>query len=395
MRNSVGPSPSAEEQLILWSAGTAARRRTTAALAGELARMVDWSLMASTMRSRKLLPLLGPRLVELSGGEAGEDLIANVMQSLDAGRRQNAFLKMVSDRLLRMLTEAGIRCTPLKGPVLSEALYGDLGRRPSSDIDLLVAQEQLDDAVRIVRDLGYKAPTDRVDASGLPLLHLALTHEQNQLPRVELHWRIHWYERSFARDRLLPPQSDLSPTWQPSSIDDLTALLLYYARDGFIDLRHATDLGAWWDRVGFELERGALEQTIRSYPALERVLLTAASIAERTVGLEANWLAGGKIRLGRRGHIAANLANPHPHASEAQLYAEIGLVDGLLAPSGGLRAFIERQVSPPSEVLRENARRSEHGRVSSRLGYSVRVLARYALAMSRQLRIPMLSASKQ
>lgn len=371
--------------MILSSAGTTARRQVAAAHAGELAKMADWPAMADMLRTRRLLPLLGPRLLELAGEEAGDEFAAGVAQALEAGRRQSAFLKLVSERLVRMLADASIRCAPLKGPALSEALYGDLGRRPSSDIDLLVAREQLADAVRVVQGLGYKAPTDPVDAHGLPLLHFTLTHERDQLPRVELHWRIHWYEQSFAQDRLLPSQSDPSALWRPAPINELIALLLYYARDGFIDLRHATDLGAWWDHAGVELEPGALERTIRAYPALERVLLTAASVAQKTVGLEASRLAGQRIRLGGRGHIAARLANPHPHASEGQLYAEIGLIDGLLAPTGGFHAFIERQVSPPDDVMRVNARRADRGQVNSRLGYSARVLTRYALAMSRLL----------
>ena len=77
-----------------------------------------------------------------------------------------------------MLADAGIRCTPLKGPLLGEAIYGDPGRRLSSDIDLLVAPEQLQAAVEVVRGLGYGAPTDHVGADGLPLLHFVLVHER-------------------------------------------------------------------------------------------------------------------------------------------------------------------------------------------------------------------------
>ena len=93
----------------------------------------------------------------------------------------------------------------MKGPLLAEAIYGDPGRRLSSDIDLLVAPEQLRSAVEVVRRLGYAAPTDYVQDSGLPLLHFGLVHERRELPPVELHWRVHWYERDFARERLLPP----------------------------------------------------------------------------------------------------------------------------------------------------------------------------------------------
>src|SRR5205814_8803590 len=100
-----------------------------------------------------------------------------------------------------------------------------------------VAPEHLKRAVEVVRELGYARPTDYVDSSGLPLLHFALVHERDELPPVELHWRIHWYETRFARERLLAP--DGAPDWRPAPVDELAALLLFYARDGFTGLRQA------------------------------------------------------------------------------------------------------------------------------------------------------------
>jgi hypothetical protein len=97
-----------------------------------------------------------------------------------------------------------------------------------------------------------------VQDCGLPLLHFVLVHERGELPPVELHWRVHWYERSFARERLLPPAVDPPGDWRPAPADELAALLLFYARDGFIDLRLASDLGAWWDVHGAELSRELL-----------------------------------------------------------------------------------------------------------------------------------------
>jgi hypothetical protein len=376
-----------EQQLILLSAGTAARRQTTRAQAEKLGALVDWSLVAELLRRRRLLPLLGPRLVELSDHTGGE-FASRVTQAVEASHRQCGFLQLVTERVIATLAGAGIRCTALKGPMLSQALYGDPGRRPSGDIDLLVAREQLYDAVEVVRELGYGAPGDYIDKRGLPRLHLALSHERDQLPPVELHWRIHWYERSFAGERLLAPSVELSGAWRPAPIDELTGLLLFYARDGFLDLRHATDLGAFWDAFGAGLGPGALDESIRAYPALEHVLLAAATVAERTVGLPLDRLTEHGAELGRRGRVAVLLANTDPRSSEPQLYADMGLIDGLLAPPGGFGAFVKRQVIPPREVLHERAQKAQQQRVSSTLGHSVRTLGRYGLAMAGLLCTP-------
>jgi len=346
----------------------------------ELAQTVDWSLVIRLLSGNRLLALLGPRLVELAPTHSADGFEQATARALDASRRHGAFLQMVTQYVSAALTDAGIICTALKGPGLSEALYHDPGRRASSDIDLLVAPEQLRDAVVVACTLGYRSPTDHVDDRGLPLLHFTLIHEHGQLPPLELHWRIHWYEHSFAQKRLLAPGCDLADGWQPAPIDALAALLLYYARDGFIDLRHATDIGACWDGFGAGLQPGALDSLICGYPALADVLIAAATVAEKTVGLPLDRLSEREIALTKRSRVAVRLAGHRSHVSQSQLYADMSLIDGLLAPRGDFWAFVKRQVILPNAMHRQGA--------SADLRHSVRVLARYGLAMTRLLRAP-------
>jgi hypothetical protein len=381
-------STSAERQLILLSAGTAARRQATRERARALAGQVDWRVLAAVLRVRKLLTVLGPRIVELADGSASEDFAAAVEQALESGRRQSGFLQLLTVRLMTMLADAGIRCAPLKGPALAEAIYGDPGRRLSSDVDLLVAPDQLGAAVAVIRQLGYAAPTDHLGAGGLPLLHFALAHDEETLPPVEVHWRIHWYEECFAHERLLPATPDQADGWRPAAGDELIALLLFYARDGFVDLRMAADVAAWWDLHGAKLSQGALGEPLRTYPALRRVVEAAARVAERIVGLPAEHVLGHAPKLGLRGRLAMRLANPHPRSSQSQLYADMGLIDGLLAPPGGLGEFVHRQVLVAPEVLDQQARHGSRARARSRLGHGVGVVGRYGLTMTRLARAP-------
>ncbi len=378
----------AERQLILLSAGTQARREAMREHAERLMAEVDWTQLAETLRRRKLLPVLGPRIVELAQGSASDEFVATVEQALEAGRRQGAFLQLVSRRLTAMLAEAGIRSAPLKGPLFGEAIYGDPGRRLSSDIDLLVEPERLRDAVEVVRGLGYDDPTDHVHADGLPLLHFVLVHGRDELPPVELHWRVHWYERRFARERLLPPVGHPGGDWRPAPADELVALLLFYARDGFIDLRLAADLSGWWDACGADLSPGAVDELLDAYPELARAVAVAARVAEHTVGLPAAGIVGRTRKLGVRGRMAVRLANPNPRTSASQLYADMGLIDGLLAPTGGFGAFVRRQLLPPTEVLDEQARSGAKRRARSPLARCAGMLTRYGLTVARLVRAP-------
>lgn len=353
-------------------------------LARRLTVEMDWSRLAETLRWRRLLPTLGPRILELAEGCASYDFGAEVEQAVTVGHRHGAFLQLVSQRVMAALADAGIRSAVLKGPLLGESIYGDPGRRLSSDIDLLVAPEQLQAAIEVVCGLGYDAPTDYVERDGLPWLHFALVHKQGELPPVELHWRVHWYERSFACERLLPPTRDQQDDWCPALVDELMALLLFYARDGFIDLRLATDLGAWWDVHGTELPPGAIDERLCIYPGLARVISAAVKAAENTVGLPAVQILGKGQRLDPRQRMAVRLANPNPHSSWSQLYADMGLIDGLLIPKGGLGAFVRRQVILPPEILRRAPKR----RARSSMWRGAGMLGRYGFTMTRLIRAP-------
>jgi hypothetical protein len=349
---------------------------------------VDWQQLVATLRRRRLLTTLGPRIVELANGRADDEFGSAVDSAIATGRRHGAFLQLVSLRAMAMLADAGIRSSALKGPLMGEAIYGDPGRRASSDIDLLVSAEQLQVAVDVVRGLGYCAPVDYVYEGGLPLLHFGLVHERGELPPLELHWRIHWYERRFAGERLLPPAADTADGWRPTPASELAALLLFYARDGFVDLRLASDLSAWWDLHGADLSSGALRELVDAYPPLARVIGASLEVSEQVVGLPAREMMTAAPKRELRKRMAVRLANPNPRSSLAQVFADIGLIDGLLTPTGGLGAFVRRQVLPPREVLDHQAQHAARRRTRSRLSRGVGMLARYGLTIARLLRAP-------
>ncbi len=374
-----------EEEILLLAAATANRRAAEQERARRLSLALDWSGLTERLHVQRLLPTLGPRILELAGERASPSFESTVGESISSVCRQDALLQLIGARVVKALAEAGIRASALKGPLLGEAVYGEPGRRESRDIDLLVAPEQLAAAAELVRSMGYVSPRDHVE-DGLPSLHFRLLHEQAGLPPIELHWRIHWYERMFAQQRLLAPlgaNGADDATWRPAPADELAALLLFYARDGFVGLRLAADIGAWWDAVGGQLPPGKLGEICDTYPALRRPLLAATYAAGRVVGLPTTQLLGATPARRVRERLAARMANPLPRSSRPQLYAEIGFVDWLLAPPGGLRAVFRRQVMIPRGVRLERARCAGAPRAASAWGYAARVLGRYPFALAR------------
>src|SRR4029077_12763214 len=88
----------AEGGLTLSAAGTAGRRQARREEAERLGAATDWPRLAESLRARRLLTVLGPRIIELAGGWAGEGFLAAVEQSIEAGRRQAALLQLVALR---------------------------------------------------------------------------------------------------------------------------------------------------------------------------------------------------------------------------------------------------------------------------------------------------------
>jgi hypothetical protein len=371
-------------ELIRLTASTAEHRRAARQRLDRLAAEADWVLVEERLRLERLLATLGPRLLETAPGAAPEPFAAAVEAAIASARHNDALLTLIGERAREQLRASGIVSCALKGPGLGEAIYGEPGRRLASDIDLLVAPADLHAAVAAIRELGYAEPNERIAAPALPELHYAMRHERDQLPPIELHWRIHWYESRFASERLLPP-AGAAADWRPAPVDELAALLLFYARDGFTGLRQAVDLSAWWDRFGAQLPAAALEPLTREYPQLREALLTALTVAEAVVGLPAGRVVAGPGRLRRRSRLATSLVDHRPYRNEAQLFAEVALVDGLLTPRGGLRAYLRRQVLPSAELRRQ---RSGGKPIYSKAGYGARVLARQALALCSVAHIP-------
>ena len=87
---------------------------------------------------------------------------------------------------------------------------------------------------------------------------------------------------------------------------------------------------------------------MRVHSALARVVPVAAKSAERTGSLLAAQIVGDMSKSSLRERMAVRLVNPNPHSSRSQIYADIGLIDGLLMPKGGFGAFVQRNLLPPS-----------------------------------------------
>ncbi|MDA8106658.1 MAG: nucleotidyltransferase family protein [Nitrospiraceae bacterium] len=91
-------------------------------------------------------------------------------------------------RLAGLLGAAGIEAVPLKGSLASELFFGDIGRYPTSDIDILVRPLDLGRARQVLEAAGYRN-AERIAWEDLKgsTYHAVMT---NGSYHIELHWNL-------------------------------------------------------------------------------------------------------------------------------------------------------------------------------------------------------------
>jgi hypothetical protein len=303
--------------------------------------------LVEALERQRLLPLLGTRLCRRMGENAPARFCGYVDERLEASRQVGLVQETLAHAVLEELAGRGIRACPLKGPNLARRIHGDVGLRDSTDIDVLVASDDLEAAVAAVVKMGWRDTAVWRDRQGRPLLHLALDHPKH-LPPVEIHWRVHWYEERSAAAALRRSTFEAG-TWALADRDLLAFLLLFHARDGLAGLRLVADVVALLRQAPDA--RDGVRATAEAAPELERALVTAAAAIEQVVPGSFSEL-GGDDRVGPSA-MALKVSDPMLRASLQQRRANQALVDILLTPPRGHARAIRRNVFPPWAVLRQ------------------------------------------
>ncbi|MCC3382026.1 nucleotidyltransferase family protein [Paenibacillus farraposensis] len=250
---------------------------------------LDWARLLRLAEHHRVVPL-----VYLQLKKANYPLIpAELLRSLQAQYHRNTlrmlYLQAEAERLTRLLMARGIRVLILKGPALAQQLYGDVSLRTSSDIDLLIAPNDMDDAEHWIQEAGYESKSGAARVLGSWKWkdhHISFLHPHKRV-EVELHWRLHpdaggepsfdelWSRRQFIES------SGVKWRVQPASADDRTVMttctytlgrehqFLYLsahgARHGWVTLRWLVDI----DRLAAcALDWEALPLLMRRYGGL-------------------------------------------------------------------------------------------------------------------------------
>jgi hypothetical protein len=370
-------SVTAEQRLALLLCGTPEVRDARQEQVRALADATDWLTMYSLLARLNVITLIGHRLRELQIAlppRVEEQIVAQTARAEERGQLH----ELVSLTLLAELERSGIRSMPLKGSSLAGWLYRDRALRFSADIDLLVAPRDLARSVEVAGRMGW-VPDRRAIADDLPLLHESLTHPE--LPRLELHWRVHWYESRFASDalaRAIAGGPGEPMRMQPD--DELAGLILFYVRDGFTGLRTPADIASWPTALGREdAIRDDLASVAARHPKLVTALGAGADVLAGLVGIP----LAGAVPTTRAAAVTRRLANPFLLGDRVQMNADASFIDVLLAPRGARWASARRElrnVPPDSQSIAAGA---AWRRWAGQAGHTVRTTGRWLVSAAK------------
>jgi len=160
----------------------------------------DWDMLVQIAVERGIGPLMYKKLSLIEKQNLIPEQQRNILeQTYFMTLRRGMLLHDAYRKIVEKFVENGISVIALKGIFLSDWLYGDIGLRQCSDIDLLIKPEEGLKGVSILREMGYaskesKNISDFVDSQTdkvhFPPMLLNLVS-------VELHTKLHRDSESY------------------------------------------------------------------------------------------------------------------------------------------------------------------------------------------------------
>lgn len=244
----VQPSPAAIDCVRRWTRAALAPTGGFAAGPAHPNGLSDADLLAAVTRHRVVELLAAPDVeLDLPVGVAGE--LARVRHR---HRRAAAVQLLELSRVERLFREGGVPWLAIKGPTLAAATTGDFTARGAGDLDLFVAPDALDTAVRLLVRHGWSlAPGTPTDPSSWAWRHVRHTFNEMTLTgpqiKVDLHWRLDPthaalpdFATAWSRRFTVPIDGVDYPTLGPA--DTFAHTCHHAARDNWRWLRSLVDV---------------------------------------------------------------------------------------------------------------------------------------------------------
>ncbi|MFC9414328.1 nucleotidyltransferase family protein [Bacillus mobilis] len=233
---------------------------------------IDWEIFLEQAVHHRVYPVIYQKLKQVD-----EELIPSyVVQTLNRKYKKNTFhmlyLSAEMEQINKLCNENEIRMIFLKGPVLSQDLYGDISLRTSCDLDVLIPMQNLEEVEKLLLEQGY-VKDDYIQT----ILndwkwrhhHITFFHPTKQI-KLEIHWRLNpgpgkepGFEELWKRKRKSTLTSN--SVYMLGKEDLFLFLVSHGARHGWSRLRWLVDIKKI---VGQDLNWNEIHKLMRKYQVL-------------------------------------------------------------------------------------------------------------------------------
>lgn len=296
-------------------------------------------------------------------------------------------LRDEQERVICALGCAEVRALPLKGPGLSERIYGDAGVRQSADVDVLVPAADLARADAVLGRLGY-ARESRTEFAEARRNH-ELLYRRPRRDGPDFHLDVHQRLVPYGENDALAES-----VWREGMTAEnlLLHLCVNQMVHRFSRMKHALDVGNFALRAGATIRWERFVESAQSIawtPGVAECLvwageLTGAHVPERVLQtLRANGAGEWLLKHVLGGSAMAGLARAEFLESPAGAMVLVGCA----RPGAAQVRQAWRLLFPPAAYLREQefapSSRAAAGLYAMRLSRNVSSALRYVLLSGR------------
>lgn len=119
------------------------------------ADQIDWVAFRTLAVRHNVLLLIYEVIKARYADCVPDSLLAEMKNTFFANSARNLYFTAVLHKIINSFDNDGIQCVPLKGPVVSEQLYGDINLRSFSDLDILVPKDVAFKAFNVLISKGF------------------------------------------------------------------------------------------------------------------------------------------------------------------------------------------------------------------------------------------------
>jgi hypothetical protein len=156
-------------------------------------REIDWPYLIQTSLRHGLMPLLYRNLKSTCPEAIPEPILDQLQKYFLANVKRNLFLTGQLLKLLNLFEANGIPAIPVKGPALAASVYGDIGLRQFSDLDILIRKHDVQKATQMLLSQRYHSNfylTKKQESVFLQSEYEYDFHNDDNRTLVEIQWGI-------------------------------------------------------------------------------------------------------------------------------------------------------------------------------------------------------------